>query len=192
MLPPGGAPASGFVLAGGRSTRMGTDKALLARDGRTLLERVAAQVEQAAGNVTIVADPQRYGHFGWPVIADRIPGRGPLGGIVTALEASRREWNLVVACDMPGLDHEFLAGLIAQACELGPGIQCLAPAGPGGPEPLCAVYRLDALIVLRNALEGNILKMRKVLDLLEVRYRQVPGGARFSNINTMADWLTHD
>jgi molybdenum cofactor guanylyltransferase len=189
MRAPGCVPAAGFVLAGGRSTRMGTDKAMLSRNGRTLLEQAATQVEEAAGTVVIIGDPLRYGHFRWPVVQDRLPGRGPLGGVVTALEITTSPWNLITACDMPRLDSGFLAGLLDAAVALPAGLDCLVPLGRSGPEPLCAVYHRQALPELRNALERNILKMRRALDSLAVQYHSVPDMDRFLNINTPGDWL---
>src|SRR5579863_10550524 len=76
---------SGYVLAGGRSTRMGRDKALLPLGDSTLLDHVAHCVRQAAGNVTIIGPPDRYAGLGYPVAADLVNDSGPLGGVYTAL-----------------------------------------------------------------------------------------------------------
>ncbi len=81
---------------------MGRDKAYLPVSGGILVTRVAGAVEAAAGNVALVGDPERYADLGYPVVADRYPGQGPLGGILTALGEKAAEWNLIVACDMPG------------------------------------------------------------------------------------------
>ncbi|MEO7144809.1 MAG: NTP transferase domain-containing protein, partial [Bryobacteraceae bacterium] len=76
---------AGFVLAGGLSTRMGRDKAWLPHRGTTLAAYVAGEVLRAAGSVTLVGDPAKYARLGHPVVADHVAGRGPLGGILTAL-----------------------------------------------------------------------------------------------------------
>ncbi len=70
----------GYVLAGGRSSRMGTDKAMLMLEGRTLLERAASAVESATGVAVIVGDPTQYGKFGYPVIPDHYVGSRTAGG----------------------------------------------------------------------------------------------------------------
>lgn len=184
--------AGGFVLAGGRSSRMGRDKALLPYLGRTMLEHVAAQVLEAAGTVAIVADPARYAHFGFPVIPDERGGCGPLGGIVAALAASTKEWNLMVACDMPQLDAPFLRNLIAAACEMPGALDCLVPLGPCGPEPLCAVYHRRSLPRLRSALDRNILKMKAVMASLDAHMVSVRDPGRFRNVNTPEDRAEND
>lgn len=168
---------------------MGRDKALLRIGGKTLLERSAERVREAAGNVVIVAEPSRYAHFGFPVIPDREFGKGPLGGIVAALEATVTDWNLVVAVDMPGIETATLEWLIGTAL---PGeFDCVAPIGDTGPEPLCAMYRRRALPTLRNALDLDILKMRTVLSMLDTAIVEVPFPAKFNNINTPEDWAAH-
>ena len=114
---------SGFVLAGGGSSRMGRDKALLPYRGITLLEHLARTVQEAAGAVALVGDPVRYSSLGYPVYRDKFPGCGPLGGIYTALAVSSTDWNLIVACDMPGISVDVLRILLDSAPESGAGTQ---------------------------------------------------------------------
>src|SRR5205823_3133619 len=94
---------AGFVLVGGRSSRMGRNKALLRYKSNTLLEHVAKQVLGVAGNVTLIGDPAAYERFGYPVYPDRVPDCGPLGGIYTALSRTQNNWNLIIACDLPSI-----------------------------------------------------------------------------------------
>src|SRR6202795_2056653 len=97
---------SGYVLAGGGSTRFGEDKARVVFDGQPMLSRTCELVAAVTGRIRVVAPPGRYEDLGWPIVADRWRGAGPLGGVLTALyptveEAPRCEWNLIVSCDMP-------------------------------------------------------------------------------------------
>src|SRR5437868_193761 len=101
MSAPRAASRAGFLLAGGRSSRMGRDKALLAVGNSTLLEIVAARVRDAAGSVIVIGPPDHYAYLGLTVQADLIPDCGPLGAVYTALKTSEADWNLLVACDMP-------------------------------------------------------------------------------------------
>ena len=174
---------SGFVLVGGRSTRMGRDKSQLPWNGTTLAEAIAREVAKAAGNVTLVGN-ERMG------IADLYPGEGPLGGIITALEHSKADWNLVVACDMPFANARFLRGLL-EAARKGDA-DALLPRGPSGlPEPLCAVYHRRALAAILARFAGGIRKITDALEGLKVVSLEVTEVALFQNLNTPEDWAAH-
>jgi molybdopterin-guanine dinucleotide biosynthesis protein A len=179
--------AAGYVLAGGASRRMGSDKALLPYHGRTLVEHVASVVRDATGTVTMIGNPERYGHLGIPVLPDEQPGFGPLGGIITALAKGRTEWSLVVACDLPGITAGWLRELLAAAGS-SPGFEALVPRSPVGLEPLCAIWHIAALPKLRCALESGRLKMKEVVLSLETRIWPVADSQFFRNINTPDDW----
>jgi molybdopterin-guanine dinucleotide biosynthesis protein A len=178
---------AGFVLAGGQSSRMGRDKALLELDGMTLIEQIAAKVREAAGSVTIVGAPERYSHLGLAVIADGEAGQGPLGGIVTALETTTARWNLVTACDMPFITKNFLHQLMELARDCG--AEALVPlSGDGRPQPLCAVYRQSCGARLADALRAGTRKVTTALERVQVEYRQVEEIRVFRNVNSPSDW----
>jgi molybdenum cofactor guanylyltransferase len=177
---------SGFVLAGGGSSRMGRDKALLPYRGGTLVEHLARAVQEAAGAVAVIADPVRYPNIGYPVYRDKFPGCGPVGGIYTALAVTEADWNLIVACDMPGISVELLRTLLDRAAALN-GI-CLTAAGPGGePEPLCAVYHRRCLPALGQAIREKRLKMKDLVKELQAQTMRVER-AILANVNTPAEW----
>ena len=181
---------AGFVLAGGRSSRMGRDKALLEADGQSLLNRVAQAVREAAGTVALIGDPGKYGRLGYPVYPDVFTGCGPLAGIHAALRVTGAEWNIVTACDMPDLTTEFLSHLLEVAEKSG--CDCLLPAGESGrPEPLCAVYRRHSLERIKRALENGTRKILDGLEGLHVEIVRVSGTEPFRNINTPEDWADY-
>src|SRR4051794_11037884 len=103
--------AAGFVLVGGHSSRMGCDKALLPLKSGLLIQEVTAKVTAAAGTVALVGEPERYRDLGLDCLPDLRSGMGPLAGIEAALESGRGELNLIVACDMPSLDTDWLCRL---------------------------------------------------------------------------------
>lgn len=178
---------SGFVLAGGRSKRMGREKALLPYRGSTLVEHVASAVREATGSVALIGDPAKFGHLGLPVIPDAIPSCGPASGIYTALEATQADWNLIVACDMPGISSGILRELVrrAETAES----NCVAAAAPGGePEPLCAVYHRRCLPVLAQAIRDKRLKMKELVNEIGVTSVGVSPAA-LANVNTPKEWL---
>lgn len=162
---------TGFVLAGGKSTRMGTDKAALSLEGRTLLEHALEILRQVAGEVAILGPRQLYGGYGVPVIEDIYPGCGPLGGIHAALrhvaQTSRSaeqakpvipdteaipvpKLSLIIAVDTPFLEPKFLAYLAERARESGAVVT--TPEIAGYRQPLCAVYSQEFLPIAEQAL----------------------------------------
>ncbi|HXI43255.1 MAG TPA: molybdenum cofactor guanylyltransferase [Bryobacteraceae bacterium] len=178
---------AGFVLAGGRSSRMGQDKALLMFKGRPLVEHVAGEVRQAAGNVTLVGNPSRYTYLGYPVIEDILPACGPLSGIHATLTHSTAEWNLVVACDMPEVTAGFLMMLLDRAAA--GSADAVLPAGPSGlSEPLCAVYHRRSLEAITGALASGVRKVTDALRGLDIDVWRVPDSRYFHNLNTPQEW----
>lgn len=184
---------AGFILAGGSSTRMGRDKALLEIGGVPLLVRTARLLEPLAASVTVVGTPDRYAHLGLRVVPDDYPaGTGPLGGIATALRISTAEWNLVAGCDLPYLSEEWLDWLMARA--LASRADAIVPETPQGLEPLCAMYRSRCATTLAAAVAKGV---RKVTDgfagLAMERITPADWGARssaflFTNMNTPQDY----
>jgi molybdopterin-guanine dinucleotide biosynthesis protein A len=139
-----------FVLAGGKSLRIGQDKAFLPWEGRTLLERALEATQAVASRTRIVGAKAKFEAYG-SVVEDVFVDRGPLGAIHAALSATDREFNLVLAVDLPFATPALLAYLIGRAHET----PCLAtvPRPGGGWEPLCAVYRREFAKVAEPALK---------------------------------------
>ncbi len=174
---------SGWVLAGGASSRMGVDKALIEVGGQPLVMVAASRIARVCGKVSIVGDPARYGNLGLAVVPDRFPGAGPLAGIEAALNATNTDWNLIVACDMPALNPEILESLFAAEAD------CTLPRyADGKVEPLCAVYHRRCHEALLTAIEQGIRKITDALALLEpnhaITYISVSSAASFENLNT--------
>ena len=178
---------AGYVLAGGRSSRMGRDKALLEWNGSTLLGHACEAVNRAAGSAVIVGDPVRYGGLGYAVIEDQFRGAGPLGGVHAALTSTEADWNLVAACDMPGLAAEPLRMLLGQVARF-PGAHAIIPEIGGRPQPLCAVYHRRCLPRMEQALmEGRFKIMLAIAEADAVRL-PVENEGLFRNVNTPEEW----
>lgn len=183
-----------FILVGGKSSRMGRDKALLELAGAPLLTRTAELVGLLVNRVTLVGDPQLYGGFGFNTLSDRWPGAGPLGAIATALVAAREPWCLVLACDLPYLTSAWLAWQLGHANKSSADI--LIPETAHGLEPLCAVYRSSCAPVLAAALDRGIRKVTcafvelTVERIQENKWREFsPEGTLFRNMNNWEDYL---
>lgn len=180
---------SGFVLAGGRSSRMGRDKALLVLEGEAMAQRAAGVLGSfLSAPVALVGSAGRYAHLGLPVVEDSFPGQGPLAGIEAALNSPyARDWNLIIACDMPHLRVDILRGLAAQAAAH-PEAVCVMAVSSRAPEPLCAVWRREFGPVARAALEAGQRKVRDVVSDVQVVHFQIDEDSALTNVNTPADW----
>jgi len=178
---------AGYVLAGGNSSRMGRDKALMRYGATTLLQHIANTVAEAAGAASVIGDPDRYGSYGYPVHPDRIPGCGPAGGIFTALSITHSPWNLIVGCDMPLLNAGTLERLL-EIADLSQG-KCVVPLGAGcQPQPLCAVYHVECLAAFEQALQDKRLKMTDLVKEMDAVLVSGLDPAIFLNVNTPEDW----
>jgi molybdopterin-guanine dinucleotide biosynthesis protein A len=187
------AKLSGFILAGGKSSRMGGDKASLEIDGISLIARAARLLQSVTGDPTIVASPSLYKSLGLPVIADDWPGFGPLGGMATVLRVTKTPWNLIVACDLPYLTKAWLDFLIERA--LKSTADAVVPMSERGPEPLCAMYHKNAEKRIRTAVEGGARKVTDTFGRLRVEYLEpnewkafASEGLLFKNVNSPADY----
>ena len=165
---------------------MGRDKALLPYRGATLVEHMANAVHATAGSVALIGDPVRYSSLGHPVYPDKFAGCGPLGGIYTALSVSRSDWNLIVACDMPGVTAEVLRVLLASA-EKSTGSSVVATGPTGEAEPLCAVYHRRCLPALARAIEQKRFKMKELVKELDPHMVPMHASA-LANVNTPTEW----
>ena len=184
--------ASGFVLAGGKSSRMGQDKAFMQFGKRTLLAHALELARAAAGGVWIVGSAEKFAAFG-PVLEDVFPGRGPLAGIQSALATTRTELNLITAVDMPFLQLDFVNYLIARA--RASQAQVIVPRAGGGLQPLCAVYRKDFEAVARRSLQTGKNKIDLLFTEVQTLIIEPPelerngfGEEMFRNLNTKQDW----
>ena len=161
--------ASIFILAGGRSTRMGSDKALLRLGSKTLLERALLLGVQLGGNVKVVGARERYAEFGAEVVEDEFQQCGPLAGIHAALGASATELNLLLAVDTPMVSAEFLRYLVKRAAATTDALATV-PDADGGIQGTCAVYRRPFRAVAEQQLRRGKYKITDALALVRVEY----------------------
>jgi molybdenum cofactor guanylyltransferase len=184
---------AGFILAGGESSRMGRDKALLEIAGVPMIVRTARIVESVAGSPIAVGSPEIYQRFGLHAIPDDWPGAGPLGGIATALRASETQWNLMVACDLPYLTKEWLAFLVERASNSNR--DAVLPKSKGGAEPLCAMYNKSCEASIWLALDRGVRKVTDGLAHVHIEWIEPSdwkafdsAGLLFKNMNEAADY----
>lgn len=184
---------SGFILVGGASSRMGTDKALLMFEGQTFVERIASELSAVTNSIALVGRTSEYFGPNLPAVPDIYEHWGALGGIHSALAACQSSWALIVACDLPFVNRSLFAHL----AELRENFDAVAPIQVDGrPQPLCALYARTPCFALAERLIKS--GERKPLGLLQsVSTRWVQFGELkhlsghdhfFDNINTPQDF----
>ena len=184
-----------IVLAGGKGLRLGRDKALEAVGNKSLLQRVVSNLSLFNRDIIIVtageqALPQFVDYPKSRIVPDTYPGKGALSGIYTGLATSDSFYNLVVACDMPFLNHDLLRYMI----QLSPSFDVVVPRLGNMVEPLHAVYSKNCLTSAESLFKQGNLSITELFTLVKVRYVEAeeidrfdPKHLSFFNINTEAD-----
>jgi molybdopterin-guanine dinucleotide biosynthesis protein A len=132
---------TGIILAGGKSSRMGTDKGLQELCGKPLISYAIQVLTELCSTIVISTSSGEYQSFGYKTVADEFPRIGPMGGIYSALRQSKTEKNLVLSCDLPFVS----VGLLSFIIENSDGFDVSVPwEGMRHYEPLCAFYRFSA------------------------------------------------
>ncbi len=178
------------IIAGGKSVRMGRDKAFVKLAGKPLIQHVIERSRNLGQTETILIanQPERYEHLGFAMYRDVCPNKGSLGGIYTALTYAQSPYTLVIACDVPFIKPELLRFMIAQISD---DIDIVAPRVGGYPQGLHAIYSQSCRQPIRKQLEANRLKVIRFYDRMRVRYLDEADyepydadGRSFVNLNT--------
>jgi len=183
----------GYILAGGKSSRMGQDKARLEIEGKPLVLRAADLLKPFVREVTLLGPPELFSDLGFPVIADQWPDQGPLAAVCTGLQHSRAEWNIFLACDLPLLTVSFIHLLRDRAAVSSADV--VAPHTVDGWQPLCAAYRSRCCQACVGALHAGRRSLIKLFDDLSVEAISSSelaaaglGEGSLANVNTPDEW----
>ncbi|MDR1874964.1 MAG: molybdenum cofactor guanylyltransferase [Synergistaceae bacterium] len=179
---------SAVVLAGGKSRRMGTDKALLRWREKNFLETILRTLSIFRNLFISTADGDRYASIPCVKVPDLLPGVGPIGGIYTSLMASWDEYLFVTACDTPLLSVDLVASL----CRAAEGYPCcVAAESDGRLHPLCGVYHRSMIPILREQAENGQYKITLACERVRTRYFTLSPeqAAELRNFNTRDDYL---
>lgn len=182
---------AGVILAGGKSSRFGSNKALALHQGDALIQGIAHRLAGLFPETLLIANtPEEYGFLGWPMAKDLYPGCGPLAGIHAALRTVSQPRIFVCGCDMPLVNPDLIRFL----CKLEGDPDIVLPWLDEGPEPLYAIYSKKALPIIEEQLSKNQYKIGLVFEKLRIRkvtpeeiLRIVPDLTTFQNINHQHD-----
>lgn len=151
---------TGIVLAGGKSSRMESDKALITTDGITMLQKSLSALDSFCDEVLIIGATSKYKDFSNNVVEDIYPEKGPLGGIYTGLNHAKNNQCIVLSCDIPNIDEKVIETLIRNYT---PGNNLISKCGDQE-HPLIGIYSKDHLKTFENALKNNNLKLKISLN----------------------------
>lgn len=183
---------TGIILAGGKNSRMGTNKAFLTVDGIRLIDKTLNIYRRLFAEILIVTnDPLSYIEYeDAAVVTDIYKGKGPLGGIYTGLFYSKNNYAFACPCDMPFLNKDFIAFLTGQSGKH----DIIVPEPPEGYQPLHAIYSRNCLPNIKRLLLMDKLKITgfyRDMRVLTIREDQIkpfnPEGRLFQNLNTPED-----
>lgn len=181
--------SNGYILAGGKSSRMGEDKGLMLFNGKPVVQYVIEALVPVVNEVVIVSNNPAYEAFGLKVIADDIKEIGPAGGICAALQHSRSENNFIIGCDMPFVKSEAIEALIKKSN----GYQITLPLRKGQLEPLFGVYDTACKDEWMRLVKEGTVKLHELvkhfsLQQLNVDHDVVFTEKTFMNINTRQEF----
>ncbi|MEK7310750.1 MAG: molybdenum cofactor guanylyltransferase [Chloroflexota bacterium] len=187
------------INAGGKSSRMGMDKAFADIDGTTMIERIIEQTAGLGDQIIVTNTPEQYAFLGLPMVSDVLPDKGALGGVYTCIHAATQQYALVTACDLPFVNRPLLDYMMSLAPDFDAVVPRIRPlnAGPDAKpeaEPLRAIYSKTCLEPIRRAFDAG--KMRVISFFPEVRLRWMeedeirrfdPELLTFLNCNTLEE-----
>lgn len=174
---------TGIVLAGGKSTRMGTDKGLIRLNGKPMVQHVLDPLARVCHRILVVSGNPMYGMFGFELVKDETPEFGPVMGILSGLRQSKTERNLILSCDAPFITLNLLKQLVL----LSDDADVVAASSDKGIHPLIAVYKRSCIPVFEQAVADGEHRLRTVLEQLKVEELKVENDELVRNMNTQAD-----
>lgn len=163
---------TGVVLAGGRSRRMGFNKAEAEMQGESMLMRMIDKLKEITPTILVSSGTVSYPNLSFPQIPDEYPQCGPLGGIYSVLKASNTSLNLVLSCDIPMVSIALLEHIVAKAKKSN-ALITLPIDYDGQLQMMCAVYHKNVLPILRQQIDAHLFKMKSLVDLVATEYVEI-------------------
>lgn len=178
-----------YILAGGKSSRMGSEKGLVHLLGKPFVVHILETLKTLTPNIAILSNTDLYNHFGYPVYSDIIKEKGPLSGIHTGLVNSKHEFNLFVSCDVPLVNTDLLKFLVNSINSYN---DTYIIEHNGTTEPLCGIYSKKSTEVIKELLYKNELSVHQALqhlstELLDVSNHSFYTKNIFCNINSKVE-----
>jgi len=186
---------TGFVLAGGLSSRMGENKSLMLFRGKPLVMYAIESLSPLVERVIVSSNLPVYDFTGCNVWPDELPVQAPINGLYSCLKRSKTDWNFILTCDMPFAGSSLFTYLLEQAH--GEEDAVIPVHGQGLEEPLCGLYNRSTLNVLEHQIQIEQYSIRKLLRSIRCQFVNIGPGQEFynskmfSNLNSPADLDMH-
>lgn len=174
---------TGFVLAGGKSSRMGRDKGTTLLNGKQMIEYAIDALKPVCTNLVILANQDYYGSLGYPVYKDLVKDCGPLAGICTGLSATKTQLNVFVTCDAPFVSSSLLLFLVGEIRYY----DAVVPIYGNKIYPLTAVYKKSCLPVFKESLAQRKLKVKEAIGLMNTKKVELTTELPFFNHKTLTN-----
>lgn len=177
---------TGIILAGGKSSRMGTDKGFVSYNNKPFVEHIIKAMQPLVDDIIIISNNKNYEIFGFDCYNDLVKNAGPLAGIYTGLKYSKTENNLIVSCDVPLINTEVLQKLTEQTNDSSEVIQLQSKRKN---MPLIAMYKKQCMNIFKEELKQDQRKVKKALEKCDVKTVVVDSDfeKHTTNINTIKD-----
>lgn len=178
-----------IILAGGSSSRMKKDKALLPISGTRLIEIVAENLKPFFSEIIISArSVKEYQFLPYKSVADKEPGHGPLMGIMCGLEASTNQINFVIATDIPEINTAFLEELISYTRDY----EIVVPVTPSSHyEPLFAFYKKSLIQRIQTLLDNHVRQIYQLYPQATLKKVPLKSTDWLHNLNTTSDYQSY-
>ena len=184
--------ATGIILAGGKSSRMGVDKGLVLLNGKPMIQYVIEALKEVVSNIIIISNNASYNKFGVPVYSDIIKNKGPVGGIYTGLYHSTTELNFCISCDVPMISSDFIFWLLNKSGNA----SVTLPMCKDKVHQMIGVYSKQVLSYFKESAEKEHLKLSQVnkdmaCEIIDIEKEYANfDDLIFSNINTKNELIS--
>ena len=177
---------TGIILAGGLSSRMGKDKSFIQLDEHKMIEKIIALIRPFCDELLISANKNKYKDFGYEIIKDKHKRIGPLGGIISCLNESSHELNIIISCDTPNISGKTILKLLQESKNY----DITLPCYNNRCEPLIAVYNRNCVEKLELMANSSSYKLQTIINNLNsniIHFEESDKVEEFININSKKD-----
>lgn len=172
---------TGIVLAGGKSSRFGSDKAFSVYRGKTLIDYSIEALRPVCNQLVISGKNKKLSLLGYPMIQDNFLDAGPLAGMEAAMKAFPSDCYLIASCDVPNIQSQLYRSMLERIGKA----DAIVIQHDGRLHPLIGIYKNSCYPIILKLLEARQFKVRNLVEQLVIEIYELPKALPFSNINRL-------